>query len=316
MHGENEQGLRTIIDFVRKGSVVILVVHFFIFCFAAFEQWGLTNNILKRVLLNVGNISLFKNLYFSKLASLGLLLLSLLGAKGKKEEKLKVSTIVLYLLCGLAFYFGSVVFFYTSFPVEQIAVAYIAITSIGFFLILSGGARLSRLIKLKFKDDIFNEQNETFPQEERLLQNEYSINLPGEYKLKGKSRRMWINIVNPFRSTLCVGSPGAGKSYFFIRHVITQHIRKGFTMFLYDFKFPDLTKIAYNTWLKNKGAYAVPPRFYYINFDDLNKTHRCNPLEPETMLDITDAAEASRTILLGLNRDWIKKSGGDRAIFN
>jgi hypothetical protein len=105
------------------------------------------------------------------------------------------------------------------------------------------------------------------------------------------------------------GTPGAGKSYFVIRHIIDQHIKKGFSMFLYDFKYDDLSKIAYNKLLQYKANYKIKPAFYVINFDDLNHTHRCNPLGPGSMNDITDATEASRTIMLGLNREWIKKQG-------
>ncbi len=151
--------------------------------------------------------------------------------------------------------------------------------------------------------------NETFPQEERLLENEYSINLPAKYKLKDKVRDSWINFINPFRGLLVAGTPGAGKSYFIIRHLISQHIAKGFSMFIYDFKFDDLSKIAYNKLIEFQKNYAVKPAFYVINFDDLERTHRCNPLDPLAMEDITDATEASRTIMLGLNRDWIKKQG-------
>jgi len=195
-------------------------------------------------------------------------------------------------------------------PVQEKAVVYIVITSIGFLLVLSGGTLLSRIIKSKLNNkDIFNKENETFPQEERLLENEYSINLPARYQLKNKVRNSWINIINPFRAVMVLGTPGSGKSYFVIRHIITQHIRKGFTMFVYDFKFDDLSKIAYNTWLKNKHRYVKPPAFYVINFDDLTRSHRCNPLEPSAMTDITDAAESARTILMGLNREWIKRQG-------
>jgi hypothetical protein len=177
-------------------------------------------------------------------------------------------------------------------------------------LVLSGGTLLSRVIQQRLNSkDIFNKENETFPQEERLLENEFSVNLPARYNLKGKVRRSWINIINPFRALLVLGSPGSGKSYFVIRHFITQHIKKGFSMFVYDFKFDDLSVIVYNTWLANKRAYEVVPEFYVINFDDLSRTHRCNPLDPSGMLDITDAAESARTILMGLNREWIKKQG-------
>jgi hypothetical protein len=184
-----------------------------------------------------------------------------------------------------------------------------ASTGLGFMLILTAGTIISRYIRLKLHHDIFNELNETFPQEERLLQNEYSINLPASYRLKGRNRQSWINIINPFRGLLVTGSPGSGKSYFVIQHVIKQHLEKGFTMLIYDFKYDDLTKIAYNALLRNKKAYTIPPEFYLIHFDDLSRSHRCNPLDPLVMLDITDATESSRSILLGLNRNWITKQG-------
>jgi hypothetical protein len=157
--------------------------------------------------------------------------------------------------------------------------------------------------------DPFNLLEESFPQEERLLENEYSVNLPAIYKLKGKVRKSWVNIVNPFRALLVLGTPGSGKSFYVIRHCITQHLNKGYTMYLYDFKFPDLTLIAYNTALKNRDKYSVPPKLYVINFDDLSRSHRCNLLSPYTMHDITDATESSRTIMLALNREWLKKQG-------
>jgi len=176
-------------------------------------------------------------------------------------------------------------------------------------LILTGGGQLSRVIKNGLTKDVFNSENETFPQEERLLQNEFSINLRAKYQLKARVRDSWINIINPFRGVLVAGTPGAGKSYFVIRHIIDQHLKKGISIFLYDFKWDDLTKITYNMLLKYHGNYPVKPKFYMINFDDLSRSHRCNPLHPESMEDITDAMESSRTIMLGLNRDWIKKQG-------
>jgi hypothetical protein len=98
-----------------------------------------------------------------------------------------------------------------------------------------------------------------FPQEERRIVNEYSINLPALYNLKGKLRKSWINIINPFRGLLVIGSPGAGKSWFVIQHVIKQHIEKGFCLFIYDFKYDDLTRIAYN-WLQfHKHKYPYTP---------------------------------------------------------
>lgn len=256
-------------------------------------------------MISIARTGIFKERHYSKMVVVGLLAISLIGARGKKDERVRVLMISILLVCGLA------VFFLADFLLRpwQVNGWYMAGTSLGYLMILSGGTILSRRLVTRLKEDIFNTMNETFPQEERLLQNEYSINLPAVYNLKGKKRRSWINIINPFRSTLVIGTPGAGKSYFVIRHVITQHIRKGFAMFIYDFKYDDLSRIAYNTLLKAYGNYPVPPKFYVINFEDLSRSHRCNPLDPATMEDITDATESSRTIMLGLNRDWIKKQG-------
>lgn len=308
--GENEQALRKILDMTRLISIIILVLHFYYYCYAAFGAWQLTISFTDQLMSNIHNTGLFDSFHKSKLIALGFLFISLMGAKGRKDEKLRYKTGFAYLITGLLIYFFSYLSLLLQLPVRSAALWYTGITATGFMLILSGGTLLSRVIQMRFDNkDIFNRENETFPQEERLLENEYSINLPARYRLKGRIRKSWINIINPFRALLVLGSPGAGKSYFVIRHVITQHIRKGFAMFVYDFKFDDLTRIVYNTWLKYKDKYPVSPRFFVINFDDLTRSHRCNPLDPATMSDITDAAESARTILMGLNREWIKRQG-------
>ncbi|PWS28494.1 conjugal transfer protein TraG [Pedobacter yonginense] len=307
--GEDIQGLRKIIDFTRLLSLFILSIHFYLCCYIAFEQWGFTAEITDNIIANISKTGLFNGFLIPKLAVLLCLFISLIGAKGKKDEKINIISISSYVAFGLVCYFTSVFCFYINSAPTTVAIFYITITSLGYVLILTGGGLLSRLIKENLSKDIFNDENETFPQEERLLENEYSINLPAKYRLKDKVRDSWINFINPFRGMLVAGTPGAGKSYFVIRHIIDQHIKKGFSMFLYDFKYDDLSKIAYNKLLKYQKSYKIKPSFYVINFDDLNRTHRCNPLDPAGMEDITDATEASRTIMLGLNRDWIKKQG-------
>jgi hypothetical protein len=291
--GENEQALRKIIDFTRLLSIAILIIHFYLSCYPAFEQAHLTHKIIDHVLLPLSSMAIFKTMLLAKLTALGLLIVSLVGSKGKRDEKIRPKTIATYCLTGLLIYFFSS---YLS------GWLYIGATSFGYLLFMTGGGLLFRMLKLKLGGDIFNQENETFPQEERLLENEYSINLPSKYQLKGQERDSWINIINPFRGTLVGGSPGAGKSYFVIRHIITQHIKKGFCMLIYDFKYDDLSKIAYNALLKEGRR-----KFCVINFEKI--MHRSNPLEPDTMTDITDAMEAARTIMLGLNREWIKKQG-------
>lgn len=308
--GENEQALRKILDMTRLMGIAVLLIHFYFYCFDSFRQWNLAPDFACRILENIHRTGLLESFHKSKLFALGLLVISLMGARGRKDEKLHFKTAFYYIGLGLIFYFGSYIAFIIFADTEVCSVMYISLCSLGYLLSLSGGTLLSRIIRRKLSSaDIFNKENETFPQEERLIENEYSVNLPARYHLKDKVRSSWINIINPFRGILVPGTPGSGKSYFVIRHVITQHIAKGFSMFIYDFKFDDLTIIAYNAWLKFRHLYAVEPKFYIINFDDLSRTHRCNPLDPAAMTDITDAAESARTILMGLNREWIKKQG-------
>lgn len=306
--GENEQGLKKIIDMTRMISIVVLMLHCYYYCYGAFKEWGWVSMFSDRVLVNIGHTGLLKNFLKSKLIALFLLLLSTLGVKGRKSEKLNYKTAFSYLAIGLAVYFLSgLLLSIHVLDISFIAVIYMAVTAIGFVLILTGAGLTTRIIRERLKPDIFNKHNETFPQEERLIQNEHSINLPAVYNLKGKIRRSWINFINPMRGLLVIGSPGSGKSYFVIEHVIKQHIEKGFSMFVYDYKFDDLTRLTYNHYLKNRDKYSIPPKFFVINFDTI--INRCNPLDPSGMFDITDAVEAARVIMLGLNRSWLKRQG-------
>ncbi|MFD2599035.1 conjugal transfer protein MobC [Sphingobacterium corticis] len=308
--GENEQALRKILDMTRMLGIVILCLHFYYYGYSIFASWGLHSSITDSLMNNIQSTGLFTRFHYSKVICLGLVIVSLLGAKGRKSEKINYGQTLRFLIMGILLYFTSVFIFKIGLAGKTALVTYIILTSLGLLFIITSGTLLTRIIKQRLSGaDIFNRENETFPQEERYLHNEYSINLPARYQLKKQHRNSWINIINPFRATLVLGSPGSGKSYFVIRHFITQHIAKGFSMFIYDFKFDDLSRIAYNTWLANKHQYSTIPKFYVINFDNLNRTHRCNPLEPSSMNDITDAAESARTILMGLNREWIKKQG-------
>jgi hypothetical protein len=307
--GENEQALRKIIDFTRFLGLLVLILHFYFRCYGAFNELHIAYPIVNRVLVNIYKLAIFRSMLIAKSVALMFLIISLIGTKGKKDEHIKLSNAITYAILGLGLYYSSGILFKLQAAYLIIAGIYISVTSIGFLLFLTGVSMMYRIINVNLGKDIFNHENETFPQEERKLENEYSINLPARYRLKGKVRNSWINVINPFRGALVMGTPGAGKSYFVIRHIITQHIKKGFTMFLYDFKYDDLSKIAYNTLLNNSKAYQVKPKFFVINFEDLNRSHRCNPLDPASMWDITDAMESSRTFMLGLNREWIKKQG-------
>lgn len=307
--GENEQGLHKVLDMTRMISIIVLILHFYFFCYGAFKQWGAVSVLSDRILTNVAHTGIFNRFLTSKLIALGFLVISLIGARGKKDQQVNYRTVFHYSWTGLACYFCSWFLLQITADVTVLAGLYMAVTAVGFMLMLSGGTLLSRILKDKLNPDIFNREQETFPQEERLLENPYSVNIQAEYQLRGKARKSFINLVNCFRGLIITGSPGSGKSRFIVIPLIKQQIQKGFSMLLYDFKYDDLSKIAYNYFLKYKHVYPAGVAFYNINFDDLNRTHRCNPLDASTMTDITDAAESSRTILLGLNMDWIEKQG-------
>jgi hypothetical protein len=283
--GENEQGLRKMLDLTRGLSIVFLLLHFYWYNSKAFEAWHLTIPITDRMMHYIARTGLFNHFHNAKLIALVFLLISMLGVSGKKEEKLNNTPGIMYASLGLVLYFGSYFVIYLDQTVTTLAGMYIGFTSMGYLLVLAGGILLTRVIQWKLiNEDIFNKENESFPQEERLLENEYSLNLPARYLLKGKVRNCWINIVNPFRSLLVAGSPGSGKTHFIIRHLIAQHIQKGFAMFIYDFKYDDLSRIAYHYFLQYRNQYSVSPGFYVINFDDLEHSHRCNPFNDECSL--------------------------------
>lgn len=218
--GENIQALHRILDLTRFISILLLLLHFYSACYPALRTWGVTVSFLDTMVFNFSrNLFFLSGINKPKLASLVLLIVSLIGVKGRKSEKLTLPPTLFYILTGLLLFFISTLFLQLPIAETTLAKLYIAITAVGYLSIMAGGSRMTRLLYLKWGKDIFNEKNETFPQEERKLINEYSVNLPAQYNLKGKTRKSWINIINPFRALLVLGTPGAGKSYFVIRHV-------------------------------------------------------------------------------------------------
>lgn len=237
------------------------------------------------------------------------LALSCLGTKGVKEEKITWNKIYVFLTIGFILFFLNWWLLVLPLPLAANTGLYIFTMTAGYLSLLAAGVWISRLLKNNLMDDVFNLENESFAQETRLIENEYSINLPTRFYYKKKWNDGWINIVNPFRASMVLGTPGSGKSYAIVNNYIKQQIEKGFAVYIYDYKFPDLSEIAYNHLINHLDGYKVKPKFYMINFDDPRKSHRCNPINPAFMTDISDAYEASYTIMLNLNRSWITKQG-------
>ena len=304
------RALGKVMDFMRGISVIFLLINYYWFCYEAFHVWGFTLGIIDKILMNFQRTTgLFSSILWTKLFCVVFLALSCLGTKGVKEEKITWPKIWTVLFPGFVFFFLNWWLLVLSIGKIGAASLYIFTLSIGYICLLMGGVWMSRLLKNNLMDDVFNTENESFMQETRLMENEYSVNLPTRFYYKKKWNNGWINVVNPFRASMVLGTPGSGKSYAIVNNYIKQQIEKGFAMYIYDYKFPDLSEIAYNHLLHHLDAYKVKPQFYVINFDDPRKSHRCNPINPAFMTDISDAYESAYTIMLNLNRSWIQKQG-------
>ena len=304
------RALGKIMDFMRALSVIFLLINAYWFCYEAFLTWGFTLAIVDKILMNFQRTtSLFSSILWTKLFCLVFLALSCLGTKGVKEETITWLKIWAVLTVGFVLFFLN--WWLLALPIGKVGGAslYIFTLSVGYICLLMAGVWMSRLLKNNLMDDVFNLENESFMQETRLMENKYSVNLPTRFYYKKRWHKGWINIVNPFRASMVLGTPGSGKSFAIVNNYIKQQIEKGFAMYIYDYKFPDLSEIAYNHLLTHLDAYEVKPQFFVINFDDPRKSHRCNPINPAFMTDISDAYESAYTIMLNLNRTWIQKQG-------
>lgn len=304
------RALAKIMEFGRTVSIFILVVHVYVYCYPSTVAWHLNLEVIDRILLNFDRTTgIFGCILWTKLLAVLLLAISCMGTIGVKGEKITWPKIWAFLTGGAVLFFLNWWLLNLPFPHEAVTSLYIMTLAAGYLCLLMAGLWISRLYKHNLMEDVFNEENESFMQETRLIENEYSVNLPTRFQYGGKFNDGWVNVVNPFRATIVLGTPGSGKSYAVVNNYIRQMISKGFSVYIYDYKFDDLSTIAYNTLLRNTDKYRVKPKFYVINFDDPHRSHRCNPINPEFMTDISDAYEASYTIMLNLNKTWIEKQG-------
>ena len=304
------RALGKIMDFLRAVSIILAIMNVYWYCYEAMHIWGVTIGVVDRILINFNRTcGLFHSILYTKLFSLLLLALSCLGTKGVKAEKMSWNRIWTVLAVGFFLFFLN--WWILLLPVSNLgnATLYIFTMTAGYICLLMGGLWMSRLLKHNLMEDVFNNENESFMQETKLMENEYSVNLPTRFYYKKKWQRGWINVVNPFRATIVLGTPGSGKSFAVVNNYIKQQIEKGYSMYIYDFKFPDLSTIAYNHMMNHQNGYKVKPQFYVINFDDPRRSHRCNPIHPDFMSDISDAYESAYTIMLNLNKTWVQKQG-------
>ena len=304
------RALGKIMDFLRAVSIILAIMNVYWYCYEAMYIWGVTIGVVDRILINFNRTGgLFHSILYTKLFSLLLLALSCLGTKGVKAEKMSWNRIWTVLAVGFFLFFLN--WWILLLPISNLgnATLYIFTMTAGYICLLMGGLWMSRLLKHNLMEDVFNNENESFMQETQFMENEYSVNLPTRFYYKKKWQRGWINVVNPFRATIVLGTPGSGKSFAVVNNYIKQQIEKGYSMYIYDFKFSDLSTIAYNHMMNHQNGYKVKPQFYVINFDDPRRSHRCNPIHPDFMSDISDAYESAYTIMLNLNKTWVQKQG-------
>jgi len=307
--GEDIHGMRKATDLSRWLSVVMLLLHFYYYCYDAMVYWGFTAALPDRILGNISRTGLFSSGVKSLLMALAFLTLSLFGAKGRKTATIGYSRGLIYIVMGLSLYFGPGIFLSGEWDLITRAWLYMGMCSVGYLLILSGGMRLSRVIGYSLRKEFFGGGEGGFQQQEKEISTDFSINLSTRYQWRGKTRKGFINIINARRGVLLIGSPGSGKTWFILEPTLLQLAEKGFSMLVLDMKFDVLSRQAYALFMKFRSRYPATAKFYCINFTDLSRSHRCNLIEPSTLLYLSDAIGVSSTILLSMNKTWVDQQG-------
>jgi len=311
MNNNDKNSLRSMSDFCLGASVILLLLHIYFYYFPVFTRQGWTTPVTNGLLKQIVKTGLFDNAYYSKGLALLFLLLSVLASPVRKTPSISVKPNAWLFLIGLAIYLVVITGVSNWGQVTKPGLVWYSLSVlVSWLLILTGATRLLRVIRLPWsKDDPFGLAKSGFPQERARVSSDYSLHLQGWFTWQGKRQKTWINLVNPRRGVLILGSPGSGKSWFIIEPFIRQLIEKGVALFIYDFKYDALTKIAWSHFQANRDKYPLNTPFYSINFTDLSRSHRCNILDPSTLNYLSDALDASRTILLGINKTWANRQG-------
>ena len=322
---ENQEEMRKLKQSMLITGGFILAVNIYYYCFDFLSKFFVNeyvNYIYYR--LQIG-FSLFSSAYITLAIAqifIGVFCIADRGVKksdntykilGKFNFTISKEKGILFLVLGIIIYFLSPFVLILKTLAAIRFICYLTLILVGLFAEIAGAYMIHRTLKDTDDDDYFNEiQQSTFPQCEEKVENEYSVNIPTIYRFGKKTKKGWINFVNPFRATAVMGTPGSGKSFAFINEFIRQHTRKGFALYVYDYKFPTLTTLTYNEYLKNKhnsNIYPVTPKFRMINFDDPRYSHRCNPMSAYSLERVDDAYECAYTIMMNLNRSWLQKQG-------
>lgn len=265
----------------------------------------------------------FDSIYACKFMELVCIGVVCTGTKAQKSLRWNVKTMVLYpiaagsimtILCFM-FHRGTWGGYFAGIPMNRCLYALCSI--IGTMLIHQGLDAIAKYYNMKLGEDKWNFENESFQQSDTKDENEYSVNIPMVYYFGKKMHKGWINIINPFRATIVLGTPGSGKSFGIIDPFIRQHAAKGFAMMCYDYKYPALAKTLFYQYCKNRKQGTLPEgcKFRVINFVDVEYSNRVNPIQMKYIPDLAAASETAATLLASLNKGGGDKKGGSEAFF-
>jgi len=311
---DESRELKTMHEFFRAAVYFFLLLEILIFLHLDF---GKNYNFIYE---RLSNIAFYKNIFHAKFFLLILIIFTCIGTRAQKNLDLKpLNHIAFPVFIGFILFFGSC-FFVGQNVINSLSFfdyVYIITASTGTLLLNIGFDNISKFVQHNLMKDRFNIENESFEQNEKLVNTPYSVNIPMSYYYKKRRHKGWINIVNPFRGTLIIGTPGSGKSYTFVNSYIRQLAAKGFCLCVYDFKFPDLANLTYYQFLKNKQAGILPENanFYVVNFTDVEKSVRFNPLKREYIPTLAAAIETSQALIEALKKSASNTEGAGNEQF-
>ncbi|MDO6431543.1 YWFCY domain-containing protein [Flavitalea sp. BT771] len=304
MQPTNENNYRELRNLAACCCATLLAFHYYYFCHRGLAAWALTHPIADRFAAGLASAGLFRH----PALSLSLALLALAGTTlgAKSPLQIKPRRLIAILIPGACCYFGGILLLYLNADPALLTITYMAVTLAGFGLLYTSVKALAGLVSWPSKRGVFNQYNESFPQEERLLSHPNSLHLKGRYRFRNQWRQNIINL-DVYRGTIIMGSPGSGKTRYIFRQLIQQSIDRGMAIFVYDLKYDGLTRLVYNTLEQARPKLTNAPAFYSFNFDNLD--NRCNVLDPASMEDLSDASECARTLLYGINRRAAHQQG-------
>jgi hypothetical protein len=311
MDGESPE-LKKMHEFLRGAIYFLLFLEIIVFIHLDYGKWNQVVAPIARV---------YGNIFYSKFFLLFIIIFTCIGTQAKKELELKpLKNIAIPVFFGLLLFFGSCFFVSTGSMYKSLSFTdyiYMATAIGGTILLNTGFDNISKFVQHNLMKDRFNIENESFEQTQKLIETPYSVNIPMSYYYKKRRHNGWINIVNPFRGSLIIGTPGSGKSYTFVNSYIRQFSAKGFCLCVYDFKFPDLAKLTYYQFLKNrqKGILPANATFNVVNFQTIEKSIRFNPIKAEYIPTLAAAQETAQALIEALKKGASNSEGGGNEQF-